>query len=292
MTTIQPSNCPVCLKQFDAATSPFGDSAPTPGDLTVCIYCASFLIFEQDLRLRLMTEQEIGELPDEARIQIMRVRRAIKAVSETATDGANGRRKDKLEKNDTRRGINPAALMAAFAGDLDNAAVAMTPGGIEAQEVAGQAMFVASATLPKEMLHGCTREKLKAMGIKFGQDADDLFVTVQLPAGWKKQATDHSMWSDLLDDKGRKRASMFYKAAFYDREATISLVRRYSYNTYEDGSDDEHYRVVIKDGNTVIHVLGEYPRDDYEAREKWRSKAEAWLAERFPQWQDDMAYWD
>ena len=31
------------------------------------------------------------------------------------------------------------------------------------------------------------------------------------------------MWSDLLDDKGVKRGSIFYKAAFYDRSAFLRL---------------------------------------------------------------------
>lgn len=118
---------------------------------------------------------------------------------------------------------NPAALAALAKGDLDNFAVAATPGGIEAQEAAGQAMLCASAQLPKE-LHGCTRESLEALGFKFGNDVDELFVTCTLPPGWKKQATDHSMHSDLLDDQGRKRAGIFYKAAFYDRRADLMWV--------------------------------------------------------------------
>src|SRR6185436_8068032 len=44
----------------------------------------------------------------------------------------------------------------------------------------------------------------------------------------KKIATDHSMYTDLVDDKGRVRASIFYKAAFYDRKADISFKRRFS----------------------------------------------------------------
>jgi hypothetical protein len=46
---------------------------------------------------------------------------------------------------------------------------------------------------------------------------------VSLPPGWKVVPTDHSMWSDLVDAKGEKRASIFYKAAFYDRDAFIRI---------------------------------------------------------------------
>ena len=78
--------------------------------------------------------------------------------------------------------ITPAALMAAARGDLANALVASTPGGIEAQEAAGQATFCANATLPKD----CPREALEKLGVKFGKNYDDLFVSVTLSFGWKK----------------------------------------------------------------------------------------------------------
>lgn len=190
-----------------------------------------------------------------------------------------------------RRSFNPAALSAAARGDLANALVAATPGGIEAQEAAGQAMFCASATLPKEM-RGCTRATLEAMGIKFGADADDLFVSVTLPPGWKKHATDHSMHSELLDDKGRKRASIFYKAAFYDRNADMQLCHRYGVNAYLAGSDKDHRRVAATDGKEVIQDFGEYALSDYKAGDALRAKAEAWLAAKYPEWTDATAYWD
>lgn len=186
---------------------------------------------------------------------------------------------------------NPAALIAALNGDLENAMVAATPGGIEAQEAAGQAMLCAAAQLPKEM-HGCTREQLKALGFKFGADVDELFVTCTLPPGWKKQATDHSMHSDLLDDKGRRRASIFYKAAFYDRRADLSISNRFRIAPYEDGDDKDHRRVAVKDGDTVIHTVGEWKRPDYDECSRLEQAADAWLTERFPNWRDPFAHWD
>ena len=93
---------------------------------------------------------------------------------------------------------------------------------IENQEKRGQEKFVNSEVLPKRINMG-TREQLEEMGIVFGKDVDDLFVYVTLPEGWKKVATDHSMWSRLVDDKGQERASIFYKAAFYDRDAFLGI---------------------------------------------------------------------
>ncbi len=125
-----------------------------------------------------------------------------------------------MKKEDDDEKWNPAALSALMRGDVENAIVAQTPGGIELQEAAGQAALVGTRDLlPRD----CPREQLEALGFVFGEDADDLFVNVTLPKGWRKKATDHSMWSDLLDDKGVKRGSIFYKAAFYDRSAFLRL---------------------------------------------------------------------
>lgn len=197
--------------------------------------------------------------------------------------------------------ITSAALSAAASGNLGNFIAAITPGGIEAQEAAGQATFVSNATLPKEMLHGCDREKLEQMGIKFGADADDLFVTVQLPEGWKKKATDHAMWSDLLDDNGRKRAAIFYTAAFYDRSAHISLCRRYGVSGYEpcdnegnaaEHGKNSHMKTVVKDGDAALHVVGIREDSDYKTGEAHGKEAGDWLTAHFPNWQNPLAYWE
>lgn len=142
--------------------------------------------------------------------------------------------------------MNLAALAAASRGDLANALVASTPGGIERQEAAGQRTLVDSAMLPKE-ISGATREQLTALGFKFGADVDELFVTCELPPGWTTRGTDHSMHSDLLDEQGRKRAGIFYKAAFYDRRADMSMERRYRVDCYRDGSRADMRRVDMTD---------------------------------------------
>lgn len=117
-----------------------------------------------------------------------------------------------------KKHMNQAAFYAALRGDLPNALIASIEGGIEAQEARGQRDFVAAETLPKDGLDNAVCE---ALGIKILSDADDLFYNVQLPTGWTKRATDHAMWNELIDDRGQKRASIFYKAAFYDRRAFI-----------------------------------------------------------------------
>ena len=186
--------------------------------------------------------------------------------------------------------MNFAALAAAMNGDLANAMIASTPGGIERQEAEGQRTLLESTMLPKE-IRGATREQLTALGFKFGADVDDLFVQCELPPGWTKSGTNHSMHSDLLDEHGRRRAGIFYKAAFYDRRADMSMQRRYGVETWRDGSSDQMRRVDVTDGGQVIKEFGELKRDDWDGMDALRATAEAWLNEQHPDWQSPLACW-
>lgn len=68
-----------------------------------------------------------------------------------------------------------------------------------------------------------TRQKYEELGITIANDYDDLFYNVELPSGWKVEATNHIMWNKLFNDKHEEVASFFYKAAFYDRDAFINF---------------------------------------------------------------------
>jgi hypothetical protein len=99
----------------------------------------------------------------------------------------------------------------------------MGKGGIEAQEQRGQDELVRSEVLPAKG----DWEELTKLGFVKGEpvNGDPLFVHAKLPAGWKKKGSDHAMWSYVLDEKGEERASIFYKAACYDRDAFISITK-------------------------------------------------------------------
>ena len=167
---------------------------------------------------------------------------------------------------------------------------------IEAQESQGQKSFVNSDTLPTRMSKS-GREILEAAGVKFlgPVEDDDLFQYVELPLGWAKVRTDHSMWSNLVAN-GQKRASIFYKAAFYDRDAFLRLDCRYGIEFDYDRLDKKGVAVAhVKDGDSVIYStepVSAKGKKSYEVSDDAVSKATKWLDEKHPEWKNPGAYWD
>lgn len=204
-----------------------------------------------------------------------------------------------------------AAMTALKNQDYKNFFVAATDGGIENQEAEGQQDFCNKSQLP---IDGTMRNKDKweALGFKFGEMVDDIFVSVDMPQGWRFSATEHSMHNDLLDDKGRKRASVFYKAAFYDRNAHVSLVCRFGlgyrpvggwadYSDVRNGWEAYVYDNSC-DSNAFVTqpTLGEsrdaerkvYNEKVETQRRERVEEAQAWLDSRYPDYKNPLAYWD
>ncbi len=128
---------------------------------------------------------------------------------------------------------NTTARTQTPEGRLGFLAASMGPGGsdqaIEEQERAGQAQLVHSDQLPTDIQGD--RADFEAVGFVFGDTVpgDPMFQTVTLPDGWTREGSDHAMWSYIVDHLGRRRASIFYKAAFYDRRADMTLTSVRSY---------------------------------------------------------------
>jgi hypothetical protein len=167
---------------------------------------------------------------------------------------------------------------------------------IEQQEAAGQRDLVGSDTLPTEMRPG-EKEVLETAGVKFlgPVQGDSLFQYVELPKGWSKRPTEHSMWSDLVDEKGRKRAGIFYKAAFYDRGSHLHMCTRYSYRLDYDRVSKEPVAVAyVMDGEARIFSSEEitFSKDSkYDAMDKAEGQARKWLDSQYPEWSSPAAYW-
>lgn len=181
---------------------------------------------------------------------------------------------------------------------------------VRVQERAGQAALVTAAVsrLPKEMSNygnGVTWSTvIERLGIEVLGDYDDLFLNVKLPDGWRIEATDHAMHSDLLDDKGRKRAGIFYKAAFYDRKAHWNLCNRYycglAYDTpdgkYVEGKRANSEAVWDSVTGSIVYRanVNAIPTDDdyYAKLNRASDETRAWLGETYPEWRQPFAYWD
>lgn len=150
-----------------------------------------------------------------------------------------------------------------------------------------------------------TRQQYEKMGITIVKEYDDLFWNVILPDGWEIKATDHSMWNELYDNKGRKRANFFYKAAFYDRDAFINFDTRYHVcvDHVADASSDyevwknSDYQGVVKDIEEVIFstecvpTTGDYWEDN-KVKDTLRKQLEKYMEENYPNYEDINAYWD
>lgn len=195
-------------------------------------------------------------------------------------------------KNNEMR-LTPAVLAAAAKGDFHNAIVAATPGGIEAQEKVGQALLALKFNqLPKEYIYwrgvGTWQEAMGRLGFKFGSDVDDIFVSITPPKGWTLRPSDHSMWSYIHDEQGRKRGSVFYKAAFYDRCAHFSLSTR-----YQGGGDYRgRQRFSCARDTATGTVLIEYgPTEDFKQLEQEDRAILKWLDDALPDWRNVEAYW-
>lgn len=183
---------------------------------------------------------------------------------------------------------------------------------IEDMEAQGQRELASQTTqLPTK---GSEDPAWAKMGVIFGAavEGDAIWRKVTLPEGWKVVPTDHSMWSNLVDAKGTKRAAIFYKAAFYDRSCHIYPECRYvvdrQYASIEfKNDDDRRQRSVVKDRATGKLLLEpewidfinantdeerEQNRKRYDAQYMQAADCEKWLKEHFPDFKDASAYWD
>ena len=76
--------CPKCDKVLDGATHAGGedDAVPTPGDISICLYCVAILQFQEDLSLNELSEEEILEFPSETFGQIAIAKASIELLRE------------------------------------------------------------------------------------------------------------------------------------------------------------------------------------------------------------------
>lgn len=142
---------------------------------------------------------------------------------------------------------------------------ALAMGGATANDIIttgekmAQTELVSSASIPvKGNSYGSGDTEwdvLTKWGVKVLKPEDKWMWICELPPGWKKERTDHSMWSNLVDNQGRVRATMFYKSTFgFTEDAFVSTSTRFSTCYERDDWDDEKapYIPVIKDGGKIV----------------------------------------
>jgi hypothetical protein len=129
-------------------------------------------------------------------------------------------------ENTTDRMKDPADMLLFLAEAMSGGSSAP----IVRQERDGQQQLVHSDRLPAKM---GDQSAYEALGFTFGpvDESDPLFRPATIPDGWEKRATDHSMGSVIVDPLGRERITIFYKAAFYDRSAHMTLIGLHWYVT-------------------------------------------------------------
>jgi hypothetical protein len=174
-------------------------------------------------------------------------------------------------------------------------------------EAAGQRQLIASHLLPTDTHR--TDAEFEALGFVFGDpvEGDPMFRHATLPGGWTKRGSDHDMWSLVVDERGRERASVFYKAAFYDRSAHMSLntVLGYLRSCVQDGAPivtDETWATpaaireaalgAIESDREMVEYYSGLPAGDVYAAErlagfKLHAARYADIAERYAEPSDD-----
>lgn len=54
--------CPQCKKHLDRSCGVAHPYSPRPNDFTICVYCKSWLVFNDDLSLRLAEDNDLKRL--------------------------------------------------------------------------------------------------------------------------------------------------------------------------------------------------------------------------------------
>lgn len=65
----KPSNCPSCNASIELAGNDFGRS-PEKGDISICLDCQAILVFNEDLTIRAITQEEWDKLEDTHKLYI------------------------------------------------------------------------------------------------------------------------------------------------------------------------------------------------------------------------------
>lgn len=76
--------CPVCSTRLDAVTSISEEGAlPTPGDVTMCFYCTTYLRFGEGMKLETLPEKDFEEMEDGFKYTLTQARNYVRGRAPT-----------------------------------------------------------------------------------------------------------------------------------------------------------------------------------------------------------------
>jgi hypothetical protein len=153
-------------------------------------------------------------------------------------------------------------------------------------EKRGQESLLASSHAPRNLLDPIADFEL--LGVKFGEALDDLFREVQLPPGWSKRISVPPYWIEIIDEHQRPRINVFYKAAFHDRRAEMTVIPRFEFR--EDKKEDGRISVYVFDRALNEVAQRAMPREHHEIRLSY-AVLRASMTLNFPKWIHPAQSW-
>ncbi len=148
-----------------------------------------------------------------------------------------------------------------------------------------------------------SKEEWEQLGFTFTDiPDDDILCRATLPKGWTLEETDHCLWTDIKDENGRIRGSMYYNSLPYDRSARMSLRCRYGVHVgsvVEDSFVEEIYfgneQEKLFVAGQIRRARGQISREEADARfdreDALRKMAEEFGDANYPGWKSVHSYW-
>jgi hypothetical protein len=70
MVDVPPDHCPACNYAIDAASCVGQNASPSPGDVTICARCCSWLLFDRELHLQRVPTEMLPEIRTDPRCRL------------------------------------------------------------------------------------------------------------------------------------------------------------------------------------------------------------------------------
>lgn len=171
---------------------------------------------------------------------------------------------------------------------------------VEATAHLDQKVLVSNKRLPREIERTrfvtwpelCRRWGMRVYG---APDAD--YFAVEMPTDWNIQpVAQDSLWSLVLDARGRERASVYHQANVFDHSAIFYLLRRFNiFSHYLDPTDSTVRIISGRDERRIFREFGRVEPDDpryFQEVPRIERQARAWFDQEYPGWREPFAYWE